>query len=420
MPLPMPTFLMPQAMPANFADLYASFTASSVLRRPNGLSSNLAGGERFARLQNVAIANVVAVDADLLGQPIEQAFDRERRLIRAEAAHRAAGRVVRVDGERFHVDRRHAIRPGAMPAGALQHLRADRRIRALVADDARLHGRDAAFGIATDLVLQLDRVPLRMNVKTFGPRERELDRPAGEPGHERRLRLDRHVLLAAERAAVAHQLGLHAVALDARARTQSAADRRRRLVPACRRKAIRFRIADCGLPDWLPFPPSAIRNPAIPHHRNRNARFRLQKQMLNPLRVVRVFNDMGRPAESFFDVAALELRFAEQVRAALRMNQRRTRLERRVRIGHRLQHFVFDVDQLGRLAGQPLRIGHDAGDDVAPAACFFADRHEHRPVFFDEADVAIARHIGRRDHAVHARRARAPGSRSIDSTFARG
>ena len=124
--------------------------------------------------------------------------------------------------------------PGAMAAGALQHLRADRGVRALVADDAGLHGRDAAFGIATDFVLQLDRVPLRMDLKAFGPRERELHRPAGEPGHERRLGLDRHVLLAAERAAVADELGLHAVAVDAEHARASAADRRRRLGLACR------------------------------------------------------------------------------------------------------------------------------------------------------------------------------------------
>ncbi len=102
-----------------------------------------------------------------------------------------------------------------MAAGALQHFRADRGVGALVADDARLHGRDAAFGIAADFVLELDRVPLRMNLEAFGPRERELYRPADEPGHERGLGLDRHVLLAAERAAVAHELGLHAVAIDA-------------------------------------------------------------------------------------------------------------------------------------------------------------------------------------------------------------
>ena len=97
-----------------------------------------------------------------------------------------------------------------------------------------LHGRDAALGIAADLVLELDRMPLRMDVKAFGPRERELDRPAGEPGHERGLGLDRHVLLAAERAAVAHELRLHAVALDAEHARASAAGRRRRLGLGCR------------------------------------------------------------------------------------------------------------------------------------------------------------------------------------------
>ena len=215
MPLPMPTFLMPQAMPAYLADLVGVLHGFERFAEAERLVEQLAGGERFARLENVAVADVVAVDADFFGEAIEQAFDRERRLVRAEAAHRAAGRVVRVDGERFHVDRRHAIRARAVAAGALEHFRADRSVRALVADDAGLHGGDAAFGIAADLVLELDRVPLRMDVEAFGPRERELDRPAGEPGHERRLGLDRHVLFAAERAAVADELGLHAVAVDA-------------------------------------------------------------------------------------------------------------------------------------------------------------------------------------------------------------
>ena len=257
----MPTFLMPQAMPANLADLYASLHGFERFAEAERLVEQLAGGEGFAGFENVAVADVVAVDADALGQPIEQAFDGEGRLIGAEAAHRAAGRVVRVDGERFHVDRRHAVRAGAMAAGPLQHFRADRGVRALVADDAGLHGRDAAFGIAADLVLQLDRVPLRMNVEAFEPRERELDRPADEPGHEGRLGLDRHVLLAAERAAVAHELGLHAVALDA----EHGGD-----LPLVVEDALALgvdeervdcgcRISDCGFVRWLR--QSAIRNP---------------------------------------------------------------------------------------------------------------------------------------------------------------
>ena len=136
--------------------------------------------------------------------------------------------------------------------------------------------------------------------------------------------------------------------------------------------------------------------------RNRDARLRLKKQMLDALRAIRIFDDVGRFGEACFDVAALQLRFAEQVRAALRMDQRRTRLQCCLRRCDRLQHFVFDVDQLGRLAGQSLRIGDNAGDDVAAAASFFADRDEDRPIFFDQPDVAIARHIGGRDHAMDA------------------
>ena len=105
--------------------------------------------------------------------------------------------------------------PGAMPAGPLEHLRPDRRIRPLVADDPRLHRRDPTLGVAADLVGELDRMPLRMDAETLGPRERHLHGPADEPGHQRRLRLDRHVLLAAERAAVGDELHVEPVALDA-------------------------------------------------------------------------------------------------------------------------------------------------------------------------------------------------------------
>ena len=47
--------------------------------------------------------------------------------------------------------------------------------------------------------------------------------------------------------------------------------------------------------------------------------------------LIRILNDVSRFAEAFFDIAAFELRFAEQVRAALRMDQRRTGLKCRLR-----------------------------------------------------------------------------------------
>ena len=124
--------------------------------------------------------------------------------------------------------------------------------------------------------------------------------------------------------------------------------------------------------------------------------------MLDALRPIRVFNDVSRLAEAFFDVSAFELRFAEQVRAALRMDQRRARLECGLWRCHRFQHFVFDVDQLGRLASQPLGVSDNTGDDVATAAGLLADGNVDGPIFFDESDVAVARHISGRDDAVDA------------------
>jgi hypothetical protein len=101
-----------------------------------------------------------------------------------------------------------------MSARALQDFCSHGGIRAFVANDARFDGSDAAALVAADFVRELNRMALRVNMKAFQPREREFDRPAGEPGHERRLRLDRHVLLAAESAAVADKLDMHALALN--------------------------------------------------------------------------------------------------------------------------------------------------------------------------------------------------------------
>ena len=138
MPLPMPQFLMPQAMPAYLADLNASLHGFERFAEPERLVENLPRGKSFAWFENVTIAHVVRVDAHFFRESIEQVLDRERRLVRAEPTHRPARRIIRVDGERLHIDRGHSVRPGAMAARALQHFCADRRIRALIANDARL------------------------------------------------------------------------------------------------------------------------------------------------------------------------------------------------------------------------------------------------------------------------------------------
>ena len=60
---------------------------------------DLAGAPHLAGLDHVALAHLPAADADLLGQPIDHALHRELRLVGAEAAERAAHRVVGADGD---------------------------------------------------------------------------------------------------------------------------------------------------------------------------------------------------------------------------------------------------------------------------------------------------------------------------------
>ncbi len=81
MPLPIPTFLMPQAMPAYLADLVLILDGFECLAEPKRFVKQLARRKRFARLEDVAIADVVGVDAHLFGESIEQPFDGERSLV---------------------------------------------------------------------------------------------------------------------------------------------------------------------------------------------------------------------------------------------------------------------------------------------------------------------------------------------------
>ena len=98
--------------------------------------------------QDVALADVVAVEAGPLGQHVQDALDGERGLVGAEAAHRAGGRVVGVDGHRLDVDVGHPVGAAGVAGGALQHLGAHRGVRAGVADDARAHRGETPLGVA--------------------------------------------------------------------------------------------------------------------------------------------------------------------------------------------------------------------------------------------------------------------------------
>ena len=72
-------------------------------------------------------------------------------------------------------------------------------------------------------------------------------------------------------------------------------------------------------------------------------------------------------------------------------------------VGHRLEHLVLDLDELGRGTGLGAGLGRHRGQHVTDVAGRLADRHELPPVVLDEALVALAGHVGRGDDRDHAR-----------------
>jgi hypothetical protein len=154
---------------------------------PDARSQSLAGREPVALLERVAPADLPAVEAHLLRQPIEAAFDRERRLRNAEPAHRAARRVVGVDGPRLDVEGGHAIRAAGMAGRALEDLCADARVRARVADDPGADGDQSTLAVAAHRIGQRTGA---LRGSRGSPRDSDEDRPAGQPGEQRRVALD--------------------------------------------------------------------------------------------------------------------------------------------------------------------------------------------------------------------------------------
>src|SRR3974390_793965 len=73
------------------------------------LAHDLAGGERISRIQDIALANVPAIDAHAFGKQVHNAFDGEMCLVGAEAAHGPAGGIVGEYSLRFGIHVRHPI-----------------------------------------------------------------------------------------------------------------------------------------------------------------------------------------------------------------------------------------------------------------------------------------------------------------------
>ena len=362
----------------------------------------LARAERRALLQRVAVADLPRVEPELDGQHVERALDGEPGLVGAEPAHRAARRVVGVHRLPLDVHVVDVVGAGRVAARALDHLRAHRRVRALVADHLGAHRGELAVRVAADRVVHGDRVALRVQADRLDAIDGQLDRAFGREREQRGLRLDRQILLAAERAAAADQR--HAQPLGRHA------DRRGEL-PVIVVDALSLRVDV-----------QAGRRAAVGVDRagwHRQAALRLEERVLDHLRLPGAAHHVRRRLQRRLDVAARQLRGGEQVVGVpvFWMQQRRARRERRLRRGDRREHLVVDLDQLRRAARQLARIRRHRTQDVAGVAGLLTDGDEDRPVGIDQSLKTLARHVGRADHRAHAGERQRLGR--VDSAHAR-
>ena len=124
--------------------------------------------------KHVALADVVAVDADLFGEDVHDALDGEMGLVGAEAAHRAARGIIREDGFGLDIDVGHAVWAAGVAGGAQQALAARAGIAAGIADDSCAHSLQTAVLVRADRILQGHRMALGMKLRGLFAREHRL------------------------------------------------------------------------------------------------------------------------------------------------------------------------------------------------------------------------------------------------------
>ena len=160
--------------------------------------------EAIAGLQRVPPADLPPVEADLLGEPVEDPLHGEGDLDGTKAAEGAAWRVVRIDRPRLDVDVGDLVGGAGVPRGPFQDLVAHAGIGARVPDDAGANRQQVAVGVAAGGVLHPEGVALGVETQALGAREGKVDRPVGQERQQRRVTLDAEILLAAEAAAGRH------------------------------------------------------------------------------------------------------------------------------------------------------------------------------------------------------------------------
>ena len=191
--------------------------AQDDLARRQRAGDDLSGGQDVARLERVQQPQLDGVDPELLGEQVHLRLAREAGLHSAEAAHRAARRVVRVDRRRLDQRVVDPVGPERERGGVRRDRGRARRVRAAVEQDPHPDARQAA--LARGAVLAPD--PRRMSVDVAGERlgavVDHLHGPVGVEREQRPVDLHREVLASAERAAHAGEVDPHLLGLEAEA-----------------------------------------------------------------------------------------------------------------------------------------------------------------------------------------------------------
>ena len=285
-----------------------------------------------------------------------------------------AHEVVRAGGDRLDVDGGHVVRAGGMTGGALEHLHPHRRVGTGVADGTDSNGGEPAIGVAAGPVLEADRMALGVQAEALLARHRALHRAPEQPGGERRLGLVAHVLLAAEGAAVGHELDHDPVGGDVETRTDVVA--------------------------VVPHSLSARVDVHRPRSRVRHGERRLwfEEGVLDALRLEHLVDGVGTRRQGGVDVTAGVGAHRQDVAVGAPYRQRRVGGDRRQWIGDRRQDVVLHVDQLGRRPCLLAGLGDDDGEHIAGERGPPTDGDHHRPVLVDDPDAQLAGDVGGGEH----------------------
>ena len=171
----------------------------------------LACRELAAGAERVEQAQLDGVDSERLGELVHLRLGREARLDGAEAAHRPAGRVVRVDARRLDqrvVDR---VRPDREAGGVGGDRSRARGVRAAVEQDPHPDGDELAGPRGPVLAPDARRVPVHVAEEGLLPVVDDLHRPLRMQREHGAVDLHREVLPPAERAPDAREVDSHHV-----------------------------------------------------------------------------------------------------------------------------------------------------------------------------------------------------------------